>query len=406
VSVTPFEAAGHASSDRESALRPPRWIAVSAAALLLVGAAIVAMVVGATRVERILPRAAAPLPELTVERVVFRPGEILVSVRNTGRVATRVSQVAVDDAFRLFDRAGDAELGRLGDTELRIPYPWIAGEPVHLSILAGDGTRFDHHVEAAALTPTAGRRTVAGYAALGGFIGVLPVFLGLAILPVLGRLRRYALRFVLGITGGMLVFLAVDAWSEALDAGRQLAPVFRGQTLAVAGAAGAAAVLVAVGQATSSVGRWSAKGDLPALPYLVAGSIGLHNLGEGLAVGSAHARGEFALGAALVAGFAVHNLTEGFGIGAVAADERPSARAVLGLGLLAGLPTVVGTLLGGLAYSPFLGTLALAVGVGAVVPVVWQIGRQVRPDGSAAVPLAGAAVGYVVMYLTALGVAA
>jgi zinc transporter ZupT len=234
-------------------------------------------------------------------------------------------------------------------------------------------------------------------------------------LPVIGRLRRSALGFLLGVTGGMLVFLAVDALTEALDAGRQLAPVFRGETLVLAGVVGTAGLLLALSQRISrsvdpagGTGHEGGLGigNLRALPYFVAGSIGLHNLGEGLAVGSAHARGELALGAALVAGFAVHNLTEGIGIGAAAADRRPSPRTVLALGLLAGLPTVAGTLMGGLAYSPFLGALSLAAGVGAVLPVVVQLGRQLRAQCSTTLPLLGAAVGYFAMYLTALMVAA
>src|SRR5581483_11844773 len=188
----------------------PRWLVMTGAALLVTGLAIAGMVAGVARVERLLPHSAPVRPELAIERVEFRPAEIIVHVRITGAAAIQISQVAVDDGYRLFEHRGDGRLARLDATELRIPYPWIAGEPVHLSILAADGARFDHDVEAVALTPVPGGRSIAGYAAVGSFVGLLPVFAGLALLPGLRRLSRSALRFVLGITGGMLVFLAVD----------------------------------------------------------------------------------------------------------------------------------------------------------------------------------------------------
>ena len=69
---------------------------------------------------------------------------------------------------------------------------------------------------------------------------------------------------------------------------------------------------------------------------MIAIGIGLHNLGEGLAIGSAYAIGELALGAFLVVGFAIHNTTEGFAIVAPLTRERPSLGRLLLLGVIAG----------------------------------------------------------------------
>jgi zinc transporter ZupT len=139
---------------------------------------------------------------------------------------------------------------------------------------------------------------------------------------------------------------------------------------------------------------------------LVAMGIGLHNLGEGLLIGSAYATGEIALGTFLVVGFLIHNTTEGLGIVAPLARERPSLGRLLLLGALAGVPTVLGAWIGGFTYSPVWTTLFFAVGVGAIVQVVWVLGRMLtaREAGALQQPLnaAGLFAGLLIMYATGL----
>ena len=129
------------------------------------------------------------------------------------------------------------------------------------------------------------------------------------------------------------------------------------------------------------------------LATLIALSIGLHNFGEGLAVGAAFALGEAALGSFLVIGFILHNITEGIGIaaplvpnrrsrGRPAAGATPSLLTFAGLALLAGFPAVLGTWIGGFAFSPLLGTIFLGIGLGAI----WQVIVEVT---GAAAPLRG-----------------
>jgi zinc transporter ZupT len=142
---------------------------------------------------------------------------------------------------------------------------------------------------------------------------------------------------------------------------------------------------------------------------MVALGIGLHNLGEGLAIGAAYALGEASLGVFLVIGFMLHNTTEGLGIVAPVARDAPRLRQLVGLGLLAGAPTILGAWIGGLAYSPLLATLFLALGAGAISQVVLVLVRALRLDirGPALSPLnaAGILAGLLVMYGTGLLVA-
>ena len=360
----------------------------------------------------------APIPELSFERVAFAPGTVTLSVRNTGPAALSVAQVIVDDAYRVFSADAAGPLDRLESTRIRVPYPWIAGEPLSIAVVDSTGTTHVHEVEAAAETPVAGGRTLAGYVLLGTYVGVIPVFLGLLFLPALARLGRNGLRFLLGLTGGLLLFLGVDALGESLELAGELASELRGPALVFAGAVGTYAALAylsrrqrgrrvaAKGAGSSGTGTTTGPSPL-ALAYLVAVGIGLHNLGEGLAVGSAHARGEIALGTALVVGFALHNITEGIAIASPTMARLPALRHLFALGVVAGLPTIAGTLVGGLAYSAIAGTLFLAVGVGAIAEVVDELARYARRSSDApGALLAGAATGFALMYTTAVTIGA
>ena len=142
----------------------------------------------------------------------------------------------------------------------------------------------------------------------------------------------------------------------------------------------------------------------------IALGIGLHNLGEGLAIGSAFATGAAALGTFLVLGFTLHNITEGIGIVAPLVETRHRLPTFVGLAALAGLPAVAGVWLGSYAFAPHWAALALAVGAGAILQVVVEVGlllaaprARSQGGGVATVPAtAGLVAGVVVMYATAL----
>ena len=146
-----------------------------------------------------------------------------------------------------------------------------------------------------------------------------------------------------------------------------------------------------------------------AVADLVAAGNGFHNLGEGLAVGAAYALGEASLGAFLIVGFMLHNTTEGLAIVSPIAKDRPTLRTLMSLGLVAGVPTIAGTWLGGMAYSPLWATLFLSIGVGAIVQVVVALYKMVARESPETVwtPLTagGLMAGLVLMYTTGLFIA-
>jgi zinc transporter ZupT len=141
----------------------------------------------------------------------------------------------------------------------------------------------------------------------------------------------------------------------------------------------------------------------------IAFAIGVHNLGEGLAVGSAFATGAAALGGFLLLGFTLHNVTEGVGIIAPLLDRRPSLLVLGGLVCLAGLPAVLGLWLGTFAFTSHWAAFALALGAGAILQVIVEVGlllrRQIgQQSQSRAYPVifVGLVLGVAIMYLTGL----
>jgi zinc transporter, ZIP family len=357
-----------------------------------------------------LRSAAPPVEELSITRADLStdPHQIELSVTNGGPDPVTIAQVLVDDAYWNHEIHGDdSTLDRLARAKITIPYPWVEGETHHVVLISSSGVKFEHEIAVAIETPETTGRTLWTFTLIGIFVGVIPVLLGICWLPFLRRMPQRWVDFFLALTAGLLVFLAVDAVDEALEVAVDVPGAFQGVGLVVLGIVGALAALYAVDGAM----RRRRGGQLTPLYVsgLIALGIGLHNFGEGLAIGAAFTIGEVGLTTFLIIGFMIHNITEGLGIVSPLARTRPSVRDLVGLGLLAGVPTILGAWSGGLAYSPILAVLFLSIGAGAIVQVVWEIGKLLGGDKreiSAPLNAVGFAVGVLVMYLTGLVVAA
>ena len=381
--------------------RVPRWVLGAGPLVLLV--ALVALFLKAGPVG-VFQQSFPPVEELTIERISLpRTGLMQVDVVNGGPQAVTVAQVFVDDASWVHSIDGPRTIGRLESRRIEIPYPWVAGEPHTVTLVSSTGLTFSSTVPVAVQTPRADARYLSTFALLGIYAGVVPVLIGLLWLPFLRRVERRWLDFFLALTIGLLVFLGVDALIEAMQTSSLVSGAFQGQALVLLGAVGTPLLLAAFGAMRPRSG--GAHSPLY-VATLIALGIGLHNLGEGLAIGTSYATGEIALGTFLVVGFLLHNTTEGLGIVAPLGQEQPRVGQLLGLGALAGVPTVIGAWIGGLAYSPLWTTLFFAVGAGAIAQVVIELGRLLRRRGTTLSPLnvAGVLAGLLLMYLTGVAI--
>ena len=348
---------------------------------------------------------------LDLRRAEFHPGEIRVLVRNPQADDITIASVTVDDAVYPFTTDGPDTLGRLRSTTVVIPFDWVKDDPYTIGVTSSTGIQSVTQVAAAVETPGASGRSVGGYALIGLLVGVVPIGLGMLWLPSLRRADPRLLAGFMAMTGGLLTFLAVDALAEALELQAGLPGALGGPGLVLLGVAASYLALSWVAQRFSARGSPSGARGQPlqglALASLIAVGIGLHNLGEGLAIGSSFAVGELALGTFLIVGFMVHNVTEGLGIAVPVAEGRPVGIGRLAiLALVAGAPAIAGAWIGGFLVNDVLAVLFFSIAVGAALQVVVEVGRYLvrrAPGGlGSGWVVGGFLAGVAVMYLTSL----
>ncbi len=428
-----------------SSLSQPRWFASAK----MVAVALVPFVVLAAMIAFIFGPGqqflgvGTPLPEISIERIEFQEGgRIIAFIRNTGPIDVTVAQADVNDRILPAAIEPGNELARLAEAKVIIPFPWNEGEPYEIGVTSSDGTRFSKGVDAAAPAPTPDIEQAAFFALIGTYVGIIPVLAGLLWLPFIKRLSLGKYRFFLSLTAGLLVFLGIDALVEGNEiAAVSVAAVFNGQILI---ALVTILSFLALMYASSKLGE-RIKHSTPeevhesssydstlsgqtktldeqhlhhqlvvkpvAIALMISIGIGLHNFGEGLAIGASVVLGELALSTFLIVGFMIHNTTEGFAIVSPLAKAR--VRRMLGkiiiMGLIAGVPTIFGTWIGGFIYSPIAAIIFLSIGAGAIFQVVFLIyqgmSREEAGRGkmlSNASVITGFAAGMFIMYLTGL----
>jgi zinc transporter ZupT len=394
------------------------------------------------------------LPEVAIEKIEFRenPGQIIAFIRNVGPTEITIAQADVNDRIHAAAIEPSKTLSRLSDAKVIIPFFWNPAEPYEVGITTDDGTRFSKTIEAAALAPNPDSQQIIFFAVIGIYVGIIPVMIGLLWYPFIRSMSRNKYNFFLSLTAGLLVFLGIDALIESNKiATDNVSPIFNGQMLIViVTTISFIALLYASEKLTQRAIKKSMSSAEMTSPYssysnstatnypqtrsqvnqrqmqelvkplaislMIAIGIGLHNFGEGLAIGAAVLLGEIALSTFLIVGFTLHNTTEGLAIVAPLAKSRKlMLRRLVLMGVIAGAPTIAGAWIGGFLYSPIATIIFLSIGAGAIFQVVYSIGSWVlrsvdnnNNDKNKKIvtvnifTIAGFAIGMIIMYVTGL----
>lgn len=348
-----------------------------------------------------------PLPEITIEKIDFHDSEIHATVRNTGPIPVEIAMADVNDRIQPAAVEPDRFLERFESALVRIPFEWNEAEPYIIGITIGDGTRFEKEIEAAApaLEPTIDLAIF--FAIIGTYVGIIPVMIGLLWLPFIKKISKQKFHFFLALTAGLLFFLAIDSIEEAVEVSNEsLAGSFNGILLIATVIVLSFLGLFYSGNKLVSRANSSKLAKPVAIALMISIGIGLHNFGEGLAIGASVGLGSVAFSTFLIVGFALHNTTEGIAIAAPMSREKLMIGKLAAMGMIAGAPAIFGAWLGGFVYSPFTSIIFLSIGAGAIFQVIIVILKWIRDEGdstlSSAYVASGFALGMLVMYITSI----
>ena len=348
-----------------------------------------------------------PLPEITIEKIDFKDSEIQVLVRNTGPISLDVVMADINDRIQPAAIEPDRTLNRFETALVRIPYEWNESEPYKIGLTTGDGVRFEKEIESAApaLEPDFDFTIFLGI--IGLYVGVIPVMIGLLWMPFIKKISQNKFYFFMALTCGLLLFLGIDALEESFEISNENLSSSFNSTLLIS----TTTILSFLGLYYAAEKLISKTGTLKiskpiAIGLMISIGIGLHNFGEGLAIGASIGLGSIAFSTFLIVGFALHNTTEGLAIAAPLSKEKSIIRKLILFGLIAGIPAIFGSWVGGFAFSPLSAVIFLSIGAGAIFQVIVVILQWIRSEkknnltnGSV---ISGFAVGMLIMYFTSI----
>ncbi|MGE6488985.1 ZIP family metal transporter [Paenisporosarcina sp. NPDC076898] len=381
-----------------------KWIISGLIPLLLLVAVVAWVMINGAGIEK---DPAAPIEVLNIERINTTYSGFELSISNTGPEPLTISQVIVNDSIWNFSVSPSETFKRFEEGKITINYPWVQGDPHVIKIITENGIITEGEIAAATLTPERSWSNFINYGFIGFYVGIVPITLGLLWYPFMKRFSRKWINAILALTVGLLLFLFIGTLADGIEIGAEAPAVLQGTMVVMLGAVLTFLLLIGFDQYQQK--KQTLKASSPFnIALLMAVGIGLHNFGEGLAIGTSFSLGEAALGTFLVIGFTLHNITEGIGIAAPLLKIKPRIRDFVLLGLIAGAPAIIGTWFGGFIFSPILGALFLGIGAGAILQVIYVITKMLINDHKKHLEptvswlnFSGFTIGLLIMYLTA-----
>lgn len=381
-----------------------KWLISGLIPLLLLVVVVAWVMINGAGIEK---DPAAPIEVLNIERINTTHNGFELSISNTGPDSITISQVIVNDSIWNFSVSPTDTFKRFEEGVVTINYPWVQGDPHVIKVITENGIITEGEITAATLTPERTLRNFLNYGFIGFYVGVVPITLGLLWYPFMKRFSRKWINAILALTVGLLLFLFIGTLSDGFEIGAEAPMVLQGNMVVILGALLTFILLIGFEQYQQKKLQKKAYSPFN-IALLMAVGIGLHNFGEGLAIGTSFSLGEAALGTFLIIGFTLHNITEGIGIAAPLLKMKPRIRDFVLLGIIAGSPAILGTWFGGFIYSPILGALFLGIGAGAILQVIYVITKMLINDHKKHLEptvswlnFSGFTIGLLIMYLTA-----
>lgn len=381
-----------------------KWLISGLIPLLLLIAVVGWVMINGAGIEK---DPAAPIEVLNIERIKTTNNGFELSISNTGPESITLSQIIVDDSLWNFSVSPSESLKRFEEGIVTINYPWVQGDPHVIKLITENGIITEGVIAAATLTPERNFSNFLNYGFIGFYVGVVPITLGLLWYPFMKRFSRKWINAILSLTVGLLLFLFIGTLVDGFEIGAEAPTVLQGNMVVILGAFLTFLLLIGFDQYQQKKQEKKASSPIN-IALLMAFGIGLHNFGEGLAIGTSFSLGEAALGTFLIIGFTLHNITEGIGIAAPLLKIKPRIRDFVLLGIIAGAPAILGTWFGGFIFSPILGALFLGIGAGAILQVIYVITKMLIKEHKKYLEptvswlnFSGFTAGLLIMYLTA-----
>ena len=139
-----------------------------------------------------------------------------------------MAQMNINDAIWPYNVSPGPRIPRLGKAVILLSYPWVQAEAYEITVFSSNSIPFNTSIPVATTTATASAGTLWSFTLIGIYVGIIPVMLGMFWLPALKRVGPRAMMFLMSATVGLLIYLGIDATTEALEIGGKIGGAFQG----------------------------------------------------------------------------------------------------------------------------------------------------------------------------------